>query len=335
MAREDNLLEQNNNDVDNNDKNDDAENINAGLHVAFNATVMAAVIAEASADTEEDQFLGAGFAQLQDVEDVYEDNEPDLVCYAHIVESNLSDNNAPMERAQPIASTYYNPDRDLDLILYLTSQRMNNKGNVHVIHYERDNPSLISHEYDSPCAESIIDHADAMRLKLKLAGIHDSTDIMAIFDGRNDVEASAVFKAQLNDVDQKGLNTSTVRLLKEETLRHVAHARYNSIRYDQMIDEIGNDDEIEIFPSAHVLLHHVVSAVAINQHRHKPNRWVNKVTMKLINSGITNNEQLELKLRADSLNDHFHQHRLPRLHQITIQGFKLILGMADFCPGRS
>jgi hypothetical protein len=174
-----------------------------------------------------------------------------------------------------------------------------------------------------------------MRLKLKLAGIHDSDDIMAIFDGRNDVEASAIFKAQLNDVEQKGLKTSTVRLIKEETIRHIAHAQHNSIRYDQMIDEIGVDDEIEIFASAHVLLHHVVSAVAINQHRHKPNRWVNKVMMKLINCGITNNEQLELKLRSNTLNDHFHQHSLPRLHQVTIHGFKLILGMADFRQGRS
>jgi hypothetical protein len=124
---------------------------------------MASVIAEASADAEEDQFLGAGFAQLQYVEDVYEDDEPDLVCYVHIIESNLSDNNTPVERAPPIASTYYNPDRDFDLILYLTSQRVNNKGNVHVIHYEKDNPSLISHEYDSQCAESIIDYGDAMR----------------------------------------------------------------------------------------------------------------------------------------------------------------------------
>jgi hypothetical protein len=110
-----------------------------------------------------------------------------------------------------------------------------------------------------------------MQLKLKMAGIHDSNDLMAIFDDRNDVEASAIFKAQLNDVEQKGLKISTVRLLKEETYRHLAHDRYNSIRYDQMIDEIGIDDELDVIPAAHILLHHVVSAVAINQHRHKPN----------------------------------------------------------------
>jgi hypothetical protein len=37
-----------------------------------------------------------------------------------------------------------------------------------------------------------------------------------------------------------------------------------------MIDEIGIDEEHRVFPTANVLLHHVVSAVAINQHRHKP-----------------------------------------------------------------
>jgi hypothetical protein len=174
-----------------------------------------------------------------------------------------------------------------------------------------------------------------MRLKLKMAGIHDITDLMTIFNERTDAQASNVLKMQLNDVDQKGLKTSTVCILRGECIRHTAHAVHNSIRYDQMINEIGTDDELEIFPSANILLHHVVSAVAINQHRHKPNRWVNKVTLKLINCGITTIEQLEEKLRSDSLNDHIHHHDLPRLHQVTIQGFKLILGMADFRQGRS
>jgi hypothetical protein len=140
---------------------------------------------------------------------------------------------------------------------------------------------------------------------------------------------------QLNDVDQKGLKTSTVRLLKEETIRHLAHVCYNSIRYNQMIDEIGIDDEPDIFPAANILLHHVITAVAVNQHRHKPNRWVNRVTLKLIKSGITTIGQLESKLRSNELNDHIHQHHMPRFHPVTIYGFKLILGMADFHQGRS
>jgi hypothetical protein len=77
---------------------------------------------------------------------------------------------------------------------------VNNRGNVHVIHYDRERPDLISHEYDSPCAESIVDYADTMRLNLKLAGIHDSSDLMTIFEDCTDAEASIVFKAQLNDV---------------------------------------------------------------------------------------------------------------------------------------
>jgi hypothetical protein len=151
---------------------------------------------------------------------------------------------------------------------------VNNRGDVRIIHYDRSRPDIISREYSSPCAESIIDYADAIRLKLKLAGIHDSADLMTIFEDRTDIEASALLKTQLNDVEQKGFNTSTVRLLKEETIRHLAHASYNSIRYDQMIDEIGADEEPAVFPRANILLHHNVSAVSINQRRHKPNRLI-------------------------------------------------------------
>jgi hypothetical protein len=334
VIEEDNVLEHTNDGIDDGIDTtgieDDMDN-----HVTFDASVMASVIAEASADSKEDRFLGASFARLQEVDDVYDDNEPDLVCYAHIIDNNVVDDNPPVVRPPPIVSTYHNPDNDFDLIVYHTLQQVNNRGNVHVIHYDRERPDLISHEYDSPCAESIVDYADAMRLKLKLEGFHNSADLMTIFEDRTDVEASGMFKAQLNDVEQKGLKTSTVRLLKEETIRHTSHAIYNSIRYDQMIDAIGIDDVVENFPEANVLLHHVVFAVLINQHRHKPNRWTNKVTLKLINFGITTINQLELKLRSNTLNDHIHQHNLPRLHQVTIHGFKLILGMADFHQGQS
>jgi hypothetical protein len=101
-----------------------------------------------------------------------------------------------------------------------------------------------------------------------------------------------------------------------------------------MMDEIGADEEPGTFPRAKVLLHHIVSAVSINQHRQKPNRWVNKVTMKLINCSITTVELLELELASNTLNDIINQHGLPRLHRITIYGFRLILGMEDFRQGR-
>jgi hypothetical protein len=53
--------------------------------VSFEANVIATVIAEATADADNNQFIGASSAQLQDVDDVYKDNEPDLVCCLHIL----------------------------------------------------------------------------------------------------------------------------------------------------------------------------------------------------------------------------------------------------------
>jgi hypothetical protein len=49
----------------------------------YEATVMAAIITEA----EQDQFIGASFVQLRDVDDAYENDEPDIVCYAHNIDA--------------------------------------------------------------------------------------------------------------------------------------------------------------------------------------------------------------------------------------------------------
>jgi hypothetical protein len=117
-------------------------------------------------------------------------------------------------------------------------------------------------------------------------------------------------------------------------MRHVAHTHFNILRYHQMVKEIGDDVDLQTFPKMNVLLHHVVSAVAINQRRHKPNRWVNRVTHKLIKCEINTVEQFEAKLNNGSLNNCLRERRLPRFHQVTIQGFKLILGTADFRQGR-
>jgi hypothetical protein len=66
------------------DTNNDVDS--SSKYVSFNEHVMASVIAEATADDDEDRFIGASFAQLQEVDDVYEDDEPDLVCCAHVVD---------------------------------------------------------------------------------------------------------------------------------------------------------------------------------------------------------------------------------------------------------
>jgi hypothetical protein len=77
---ESSLLEETNSDDDNGiveetvDDNEDNTN-----HVTFNASVMATIISEATANVDDDQFFGASFAQLQDMDDVYDDDEPDVL----------------------------------------------------------------------------------------------------------------------------------------------------------------------------------------------------------------------------------------------------------------
>jgi hypothetical protein len=314
--------------IDVDEEEDDNKN------VTFEATVMAAIIAEATAEAEEDHFIGASFEQLQDVEDAYLDNEPDLVCCAHVLDTDddVEDINIPPTQH---GSEYPNHHRDFELILYNTSQRVNNVSDVFIVNYDPSLPDLISYQYNHPTPESIIDYSDTMRVKFKMAGIHDSTDIMAILTDRTDKEAADVFKRQLNDVNQTGLKIMTVHLLREETIRTLRHHNFNLLRYNQMEAEIGIDVQQETFPSANILLHHVISAVSINQRRRKPNRWVNKVTKKLINCDINTIEQLELYLNNNTLNGLIGRKHLPRLHNVTIHGFNLILGTADFHQGRS
>jgi hypothetical protein len=100
---------------------------------------MAAVIAEAKADDDDNQFFGASFEKLQDVEDVYEDNEPDIVCCAHVVDLEndngvdvpefVMDANINAEEHNRRVSTHYtNTDtrshfiKDFEWMLYHTAQ---------------------------------------------------------------------------------------------------------------------------------------------------------------------------------------------------------------------
>jgi hypothetical protein len=118
-------------------------------------------------------------------------------------------------------------------------------------------------------------------------------------------------------------------------VRTIEHTGHNSIRFHSMEMEIGVDSMMNTFPPENALLHHVVAAVAINQDRRKPNRWVNKMTRKLIDAGITSIQQLESKLDSNNLNDHLKSQGMPTLHAITIMGCFRILGTTDFRQGRS
>ena len=334
--------------------------------VEFNASVMATVITEATKEADDHRFFGASFAQLQDVDDIYDDNEPDFVTCAHVVnapgDSTDFDSNSDIDHAgdRHGDSSDWNTDewnRELDenrnrpstgkspitinkahafeTVVYLTAQRVKNTGTVRIKHYGINQPDLISYEYDTPTPEHIIDYSDVVREKLKLSGIRNTSALVDLFEDCSITEATARLRQQLFDVNQTALNTDTVRYLKEETERHYDHIRFYSARYDRMVAEIGPDDEREVFPAAHVLLHHTVVAVSINQRRRKPNRWINKVTRKLVNCGINTVELLESKLQDNTLSLVLQRHGLPKFHLMTIYGFNLILDTSDFRQGRS
>jgi hypothetical protein len=171
--------------------------------------------------------------------------------------------------------------------------------------------------------------------KFKRAGIHDTTFLMSILSKRTDINVMAELKRKFNAVGMKGIITSTVKILREETARSHAHRQWNSSRYHTMEFEIGMDATMEIFPRTNTLLHHVVSSAAINQNRRKPNRWVNKITHKLIDAGITSIEQLQARIDSNDINELFDDHDIPRLHAVTIIGLTHILGTTDFRQGQS
>ena len=90
--------------------------------------------------------------------------------------------------------------------------------------------------------------------------------------------------------------------------------------------EIGADSMMMAFPTNNTLLHHVVSCVAINQDWQKPNRWVNKIIQKLIDTDITSIEILKSIIDNGNLNECLDDYDVPLLHAITISGVH---------PGRS
>jgi hypothetical protein len=334
------------------DDNDDS--VEGNTHqVTFDASVMAAIIEEATANADDDQFIGASFAQLQDVDDVYEDNEPDIVCCAHVVDfeddngvdtpefvsdaNNNAEENNKRIRSRAVTITIQSDFlKDFELMVYHAAQRIMHSSHrtVGIVHYVAGRPDIISHTYGHKVPESIIDYSDVLRFKFKKAGIHDVTTLMSILSNRTDTDAMAALKLKFNAVGLKGINTSTVKILREEVNRSLAHCDFNCHRYHNMEIEIGVDSMMKTFPANNILLHHVVSCVATTQDRRKPNRWVNKITQKLIDAGITSIEELESKINDDTLNECLDIHDMPRLHAITVTGLSHIMGTQDFRQGR-
>jgi hypothetical protein len=172
IIEDEDIIEDADNNIDN-DINDDTpddikttEEESHNNHVTFNATVMASVINEATTEADDDIFIGASFAQLQEVDDVYEDNEPDIVCCAHVVDLEnvngvdvpefvMDANNNAEEHNRMVSTHYTNTDtsshflKDFELMVYHTAQRVMHKRstNVSIFHYVPGRPELISHEY--------------------------------------------------------------------------------------------------------------------------------------------------------------------------------------------
>jgi hypothetical protein len=146
---------------------------------------------------------------------------------------------------------------------------------VGIFHYEPGRPELISHTYGPNVPESIIDYSDVLRFKLNQAGVHDTTTLMSILSNRTDVDAMTALKLKFNAVGLTGVNTSTVKILREENNRNLEHWGHNSQRYHRMEMEIGIDAMMMVFLNDNTLLHRMISCVAIRQDRRKPNQWVN------------------------------------------------------------
>jgi hypothetical protein len=94
---------------------------------------------------------------------------------------------------------------------------------VGIFHYEPGRPEFISQIYMRNVPESIIDYSDALRFKFKCAGIHDTqggdgNPTQTHGHGSNDND-----QKKFSSVGLKGINTSTVKILREETIRSLAH----------------------------------------------------------------------------------------------------------------
>jgi hypothetical protein len=190
-----------------------------------------------------------------------------------------ANNNAEVhnERIRANRVTYTvesDPTNDFELMIYHTAHRVLHKDSqvVDIFHYEPGRPDFITHTYGRNIPESIIDYSDALHFKFKCAGIHDTKMVMAVLFKRTDAEVMSILKQKFNDAGVKGINTSTVKFLREETIRSLGHKDYNRHRYHSMEIEVGVDVEMETFPRENTILHHVVSSVALNQNRRKPNR---------------------------------------------------------------
>jgi hypothetical protein len=172
----------------------------------------------------------------------------------------------------------------------------------------------------------IIDYADALLCKFRDINIITATELHdAIKDDH------VIINTRLHASGHPKLHTSTIDELRKESWRTSRCTETQSVRYyNEIISAIGQDDSAE--PTDAFGIREIIQATAEMQMRHAPIRWTNKVTAKLIASGIKTPQALDDAVANGTLNATIKKSRFPALNKISIHGIQKVL---DFWQGRS
>jgi NurA-like 5'-3' nuclease len=178
----------------------------------------------------------------------------------------------------------------------------------------------------APTINHIIDYADALLCKFRNISITTATELHnAVKDDH------VIINTKLHASGHPKLHTSTIDELRKESWRASSCTEAQSARYyNNTILTIGQDDSAD--PMDLFGIRDIIQATAEMQMRHAPIRWTNKVTAKLIASGIKSPQALDDAVANGTLNTIIEKSRFPALHKISIHGIRKVL---DFHQGRS
>ena len=173
---------------------------------------------------------------------------------------------------------------------------------------------------------NIIDYADALLCKFRNINITTATELHnAVKDDH------VIINTKLHASGHPKLHTSTIDELRKESWKASSCTEAQSARYyNNTILSIGQDDLAD--PMDAFGIRDIIQATAEMQMRHAPIRWTNKVTAKLIASGIKSPQALDDAVANGTLNTIIEKSRFPALHKISIHGIQKVL---DFHQGRS
>lgn len=172
----------------------------------------------------------------------------------------------------------------------------------------------------------IIDYGDALLCKFRNINIATAAQLHSIIK-----DDHVIINTRLHASGHPKLHTSTIDELRKESWRTSSCTEAKSARYyNETILAIGQDDSAD--PMDAFGIRDIIQATAEMQMRHAPIRWTNKVTAKLIASGIKSPQALDDAVANGTLNTIIEKSRFPALHKISIHGIRKVL---DFQQGRS